>query len=344
MNRFKPFIIVFIGSLLFLSSCGIKDLFVSDDEHQEDQQMDDDLDNDTKDINLEEMEEDEVEDQEEIKPFAEEVRILEVESLFYDEEEVDINLEGLLIEHEKVKYVEYETVSELLDYEIKLDVEQAFAEILEGKEDFTYEATNEEEGGALLEVGELYIDSMEDYINPGYEETFDFVEYNERLYIPKRVLEVGFHTPFNYIRKDRVLELGKRAEPIYLDDIETRGSMKSGDGGISSDAKYATIQGERYEVVAFSHESLSKQTLIIETDYQHSYIEGIFYNDSDEELEFVVLTEEDKELLRQEVKANQVQSYEVDVTGTEEVKIEVDQLSQSVFLDRYDFAIYSEIY
>lgn len=283
------------------------------------------------------------EEEEEEPTFADEVRILEVDKVLYDQEEVELDTEEFLIEHERIKYVDYETISEWLDYEIKLDPESSFAEILEGKEDYTYEAAHQEEGGALLDVGEIYVDSLESYVDPEGDDTFDFIEFNEKLYVPERILEIGLHTPINYIRKDRTLEFGIRSEPLYLNDLKTNGSALRGNGGLSSDSKHATIQGEKYEVVAYKDRSVSKERLAILADYKQSLLKGIFYNKHEEDLEFVIMAEEKDELLRVTVGSEEVEPYEVDISGVRRIDIEIDSTSSSIF-DRFSFAIYSEFY
>jgi|GEM_PF-6964318 len=275
--------------------------------------------------------------------FADKVTVLKAEEVLVDQEIVDIDDNELIIEYEGVNYLEYEIVSELLDYEVKFDPDTSIAEIKEGKEDAVYEANHQEDGGALLDVGELYVETNDSYIDPSSEESFDFIEFNEKLYIPERVLELGFHTPINYVKDEQRLEIGERSEPLYLDEVETDGTTLLGDSGITTESKYTTIQGEDYDVVIFSNEASTKEYLTVETDYKHSLMTGVFYNNHDKDLEFVITTEDD-ELIRKEVNAGQVEEYEIDVRGTGEVEINIDTVSNALVQDSFSYTIHAELY
>src|SRR5699024_5782763 len=112
-------------------------------------------------------EENEAEIEEEEEPtFADEIRELEVDTVLLDTEEEKVETEGLLIEHEQENFYAYDIVSELVDFEMDFQPDKQYAEVFEGKSDYTYEAEHEETEGAVLDVNELYLGEEDYYYNP----------------------------------------------------------------------------------------------------------------------------------------------------------------------------------
>lgn len=351
---------VLFFSLLLLTGCGLFGKSTGSNEEDNDMnqeevennEVENNTEEDNNSLNDNEDENDENNDTnhmnnenevEEEPSFADEVRILDVEEVFFDREEVDLPTEDLLLIHDETTYIAYEPVSELLDYEMRFDPDSSFAEVLEGKEDYTYEPMYEDEGGALLDVGELYIDSNEEYVNPSNNENFSLIEYDGELYIPERILERAFHTPLNYIRKDRELELGLRSEPVLLDGVEVGGTF-SLYGGISSDSNYTTVKGDKHDVVAYSNDTTGTDKIEIETDFKFNLMEGFIYNKADETLILTGFNDSGKEVFEIKVDAKTVKEFDMDIAGMEEIRFSVEDTEKAIFKDGYSYVFYGEFY
>ena len=291
-------------------------------------------------------EENEAEIEEEEEPtFADEIRELEVDTVLLDTEEEKVETEGLLIEHEQENFYAYDIVSELVDFEMDFQPDKQYAEVFEGKSDYTYEAEHEETEGAVLDVNELYLGEEDYYYNPE-DDDFYFIEYNERLYLPERMLERAFYTPVTFVRKDKEVQFGERTEAVYLDDVETGGGMSMGDFNVTSDSNYSTIKGDTYEILGVKKDTMSDQELRLNIDYQYTKIKAMYYNthDVDTEISFIIEDDDkDKEVIRETVKANDTYEFEEDIDRTDVVAIKII-VPTNAMTDRYDAVIYAEFY
>src|SRR5690625_490595 len=154
--------------------------------------------------------------------FVDEIKVLEVDKILIDQENISkVDKEDVLIEHDTILYVEHDLITELLDYELTYHEEDTFAEIFDGKGDFIYEPSHEDEGGAIMDVGQVYVEKIDDYKNIPSEEADlnKFIEYKGKLYIPERFINVRMESPISYKKRDQTIELGLRSEAISLYDF-----------------------------------------------------------------------------------------------------------------------------
>lgn len=286
---------------------------------------------------------DEEEEEEEEPTFADEVNVFELSSILLDQEEVDGFDEDTLVEHEQTLYIESEFITTLLDYELVFDADNGVVELYEEKGDFVYEPNHSENNGDVLTVGEFYIESIDDYVNPDDKYNYDFIELNDKLYVPERFVTRYLGEPINYHRRDSVLELGIQSEVTYLADVETDGNMLWGDGGVSSDPKHTTIKGTKYDSVAHKYDSRGIETLHIIPRSEFSQVDGIVYNKTDEhEIEVTGYDANEKELFTATVGKNDIYEFSLDIKGEELVTIKYQDKSKALIPGTTDAVIYAE--
>src|SRR5699024_8928337 len=127
-----------LSMLIFTSCSNITDLvnvFSGDNEENEENNLndvnneeenDDWFENDNNDDS--EMSENEEEEMEE--GLATDIRTLDVDTVLIDQEELDLTVETdkLVIEHEELRYIEHEMITEVLDYELTYDEDNTYVE------------------------------------------------------------------------------------------------------------------------------------------------------------------------------------------------------------------------
>lgn len=273
-----------------------------------------------------EVDVDEEVEEEEDPGFASEIRVLDIETVLNDQEEVsDFSPEEeTFIEHEELLYVEADFITEVLDYELTYDEENTFAEVFKDKGDFTYESTHEDEGGAIMDIGQMYIEDLDEYEDTtGEEELYRFIEYDGKLYVPKRLISVYMKSPLNYEQRDKTIELGLHSEATSIYDV-----------GLGDDASYAaemtqnasdvTIKGENYEGgILLNDITSADKNADINLDYQYSEIDGFVYNKSDQNtLEVKFMYDDDKTLDTIELKPGATKNFDYEVKGEPVLKIE----------------------
>ncbi|MUV38735.1 hypothetical protein JNUCC1_02606 [Lentibacillus sp. JNUCC-1] len=280
------------------------------------------------------IEEDETDTEEEEvieeETFANEVNVLDVGEVLLDQEAVsDFNEEDtILIEHEEHKYVESEFVTSLLDYEITYDPEKRTAEVYKGKGDFTYEPMHEEEEGALLDVGQFYLESMDDYFAPSDDEVdqYKFIEFEGKLYLPERLIMKHLETPVNYLRRDQTVEFGLRGEPTDVYDL---GVGRSHDSMIyiTNEATDVTIDGENYEQgIKMTEIDPISRKLQLHPESNYKKFSGFLYHkEGDDPMELRLLDSE-REVIEVigTIKPGEKIDFEFDVSGRDEIYISAE--------------------
>lgn len=235
-------------------------------------------------VNEDELNESEREEELEEETFADEIKVLDVEKMVHDQEEVsEFNAnEDTIIEHDERLYIEHDFITEILDMELTYDEENTFAEIFEEKGDFHYEANHED--GAMMDIGQIYVEELDDYenISGEEEELYKFIEYEGKLYVPERLINVYMKEPLNYERRDETLEIGLKSESTTVYDLGITDGSSSAE--VTQNASDVTIEGENYEggVVLRDVNSASKEAHF-DIDYNYSLMEGFVHNHSDDE-------------------------------------------------------------
>lgn len=251
--------------------------------------------------------------------FVDEIKVLEVDKILIDQENISkVDKEDVLIEHDTILYVEHDLITELLDYELTYHEEDTFAEIFDGKGDFIYEPSHEDEGGAIMDVGQVYVEKIDDYKNIPSEEADlnKFIEYKGKLYIPERFINVRMESPISYKKRDQTIELGLRSEAISLYDFGIE-SKYSSSAEVTQDASDVTIEGKNHESgIVIRNVNSSRKYAGILTDFEHSKISGMIYNKAgDETIQVKFQYNEDKTIKTVDLDPNETYEFEYDVKG-----------------------------
>lgn len=251
--------------------------------------------------------------------FAAEVKNLDVETVLHDQDNVSSFRadDNVVIEHEELLYVEHDFITEVLDYELTYDEENTFAEVFERKGDFNYEPSHADEGGALMDLGQIYVEDIDKYVNiTEDEEYYKFIEYEGKLYLSERFINVFMKSPLNYVRRDQILEVGLHSDPASIYEVGiTDGS--SGNTEVTQSAPDVTVKGKNYEggVVIRDVNSADKYADIA-INYNYSEIKGFVHNKSDEEtLEIKFQYDDDKTLDTVSIKPGGTYEFDYDVKG-----------------------------
>ena len=273
--------------------------------------------------NQEEADENESEEnlEEEIEEtFADEVKILDVKTVLDDQDEVsDYNgNEDILIEHDELLYVEHAFITELLDYELTYDEENTFAEVFRSKGDFSYEPSHQDDGGAMMDIGQIYVEDLDKYenISEDEEELYKFIEYEGQLYVPERLINAYMKSPLNYERRDQTLEIGLHSETTSVYDIDITSDSSSA-AEVTQNASDITIEGKNYDggIVLRDVNSASKNANL-DIDYNYSEIKGFVHNKSDDEtIEINFQYDDDKTLNSVDLKPGETHEFDYDLKG-----------------------------
>lgn len=274
--------------------------------------------------NEEDLNENENNENETEETFADEVKVLDVETVLHDQDEVsefDPN-EHSIIEHEELMYIEHDFITEVLDYEFTYDEEETFAEVFEGKGDFTYEPSHED--GSMMDLGQIYIEELDKYenISGDVEELFKMIEYEDKLYVPERLINVFMKSPLNYERRDQVLEIGLQAEAEDLYDVGVADDS-SNKIEATQNASDVTVEGENHDggIIIKNINSASKNADIA-TNFNYSEINGFIHNFSDEEtIEIKFQYADEKTLDSVDLKPGETHEFEYDVKGEPVFKV-----------------------
>src|SRR5699024_8566792 len=183
--------------------------------------------------------------------FADEIKPLGVEEVLLDQEKVSQFKEGrdTFIEHDELLYVEHNFITHLLDYELTYDEENTFAEVFKEKGDYAYEPSYKDEGGAIMDLGQVYDEDSDEYKDiPGESaESYKMIEYDGKLYVPERLINVFMDTPLNFERRDRAMEVGLRSEATNIYDFGIDDQYSSSTAEVTQDASDVTIEGKNNE-------------------------------------------------------------------------------------------------
>jgi len=225
-----------------------------------------------------------------------------------------------MIEHEELMYVEHQFITELLDYELRYDEEDTFAEIFEGKGDFIYESSHED--GALMDLGQIYVEEEDAYenIDSNQTEYFQFIEFEEKLYIPERFIHIYMKSPMNLDRRDKVLEIGEFKESVSVSDV---GLANTGSNiEITQNAEDVTVEGENYGAgIVISNINSSSKSAEIDVDYNYSKFKGFIYNKTDKSVQIDVKYEDDLIIDSFEIGKQKSQKFSYDLKGKEVITI-----------------------
>lgn len=315
-------IIVIIGSLLIGCSEKEDEEPTSADEDEE-EVVDEEQEPEEVD---EEDEEENQEDEPEEETFADEIDVLDVQTVLVDQEVVSgyHAKADIFIEHDEIIYVEHDFITQLLDYELTYEEENTFAETFEGKGNFRYDPSHQDEGGALMDLGQIYVEDLDTYedISGSEEELYKFIEYGGRLYVPERLINVYMKSPLNYERRNQTVEIGLHAESISVYDIGVS-SESSSSAEVTKNASDVTIEGENHDggIVLRSINSADKSA-DIDVDYNFSEITGFVHNKSDDEtIEIKFQYSDEKTLDSVELKPGETHEFDYDVKGESVLKI-----------------------
>lgn len=265
-------------------------------------------------------EENNLEENLEEETFADEIKVLDVETVLLDQDEVSefkAN-EDIIIEHDELLYVEHNFITEVLDYELTYDEENTFAEVFEGKGDFKYEPAHEDEDGALMDIGQIYIEDSDQYENISADEEglYKFIEYKGKLYVSERLINVHMKSPMNYERRDQILEIGLHSEIVSFYDIGIAdGSTHSTE--VTQNASDVTVEGENHggAIVMRDVNSADKEARL-DIDYNYSEAKGFVHNRSDEEvLEIKFQYDDEKILDTVNIKPGETHKFNYNVKG-----------------------------
>src|SRR5699024_5354911 len=184
--------IAILSSLLIACSGDDKEEAVEADRKEEESAEEEESDVEDE-ADEEEVEADELDESDEMddpmeETFADEITVLDVEKVLYNQDDVsdDVSVENedVYIEHDDLVYVEHDFITEILDYEVRFDEENTLVEVFEDKGDYTYEPAHEDDEGALMDIGQMYVEEKDDYenIDGDEEELYQFIEYENKLY------------------------------------------------------------------------------------------------------------------------------------------------------------------
>lgn len=248
--------------------------------------------------------------------FADEIYEQRVTEILLDLEEVDL-AEDILIEHDKKRYIEQEYVTGLLDYEITFDEDNNLLEIFEGKGDFEYTPNHTEDGGAMMNMSQIYDERVDDYIDTGEEaEHYKLIEYDDKLYLPVRFVNMFMETPVHYKRRDGIVEFGQASEKINIHDYVVQNGL-DGHAAATESADDVTIEGKNHEK-AIKIEKINSATSELYTNLygQYSTAEGFIYNKSkDKELTVYIGPNSDNIVEEVTIEPREAYDYKIDTAG-----------------------------
>lgn len=249
--------------------------------------------------------------------FADEVKVLDVETVLLDQGKVSEfkENENTVIEHEELVYVEHDFITEVLDYELTYDEENTFAEVFAKKGNFSYEPSHED--GALMDIGQIYVEDLDKYenISGDAEELFKFIEYEGKLYVPERLINVFMKSPLSYERREKVLVLGLHSEETSIYDVGITDGSSAVE--VTQNASDVTVEGTNYEggIVIRDINSAGKKANI-DIDYNYSEINGFVHNFSDDEtIEIKFQYDDDKTLDSIKLEPGETEEFEYDIKG-----------------------------
>src|SRR5699024_9198091 len=253
---------------------------------------------------------------------ADEVEVVDVENVLLDQEEVKSRFkedEDVFIEHNDLLYVEHDFITNLLDYELTYDEENTVAEVFEGKGDFSYKPTHEDEGIALMDVGQVYDENADEYEDIPEEsaDLYKFIEYEGKLYVPERIIGQFLNEPIHYERRDKTIEVGLRAEATDLYDFGIDDEYSSTSVEVTQDSSDVTIEGENYgQGIVLKDVNSSNKFAAILNKYQYSEISGFVHNKSDEEtVEVKFQYNKDKTIETVDLELGETYEFENDLKG-----------------------------
>lgn len=258
---------------------------------------------------------------------ADEMKPLNVEEVLVDEEKETKYKEGrdTFIEHDELVYVEHNFITHLLDYELTYDEENTFAELFKEKGDFNYKPAHEDEGGAIMDIGQIYVEETDEYEDiPGDSaDLYKFIEYEGKLYVPARLINVFMESPLNFERRDQTMEVGLHADATNIFEMDVDNDYSSSSVEVTKDASDVTIEGENFEqgIILNNINSAEKSAGIL-TDYNYSEISGFIYNKSDEDdIEIKIQYRDDKTIETIDLEPGETQEFKQDVKGKEVIRI-----------------------
>lgn len=260
--------------------------------------------------------------------FADEITVLDVEKVLYNQDDVSddvlVENEDVYIEHDDLVYVEHDFITEILDYEVRFDEENTLVEVFEDKGDYTYEPAHEDDEGALMDVGQIYVEEKDDYenIDGDEEELYQFIEYENKLYVPEQFVKVYLKAPLNYERRDQILEVGERSDKTSIYEVGITEDT-SNNAEETQDSSDVTVEGKNHkEGIVLTDINSATKNADIDLDYNYSTIKGFIHNQSDEDtIEVKFQFEDEKTIDTVKIKAGKTEKFEYDVNGESVFKV-----------------------
>lgn len=256
------------------------------------------------------------------EPLDDAIDVVDVETVLLDGDEAEKIRpnDKVFIELDDLMYVDHHFITELLDYELTYDEDNTFAEVFDEKGDFKYEPSHDDEGGAIMDIGQIYDEDADDYIDvpDDAEDLYKFIEYEGKLYVPQQLVNVFLKEPMHYDRRDKAMEVGAQTEATDLYDVginDTGGSHAE----VTKDASAVTIEGENHEGgIIITDVNSAEKDAPIDIDYQYSKINGFVYNKSKEDTIEVSFSYDGENIIETlEVEPQEMEEFDHDVNGEE---------------------------
>src|SRR5699024_1946127 len=113
---------------------------------------------------------------------------------------------------------------------------------------------------------------------------YKFIEYEGRLYVPERLINVYMKEPLHYQQREQTMEVGLRSETTNIYDMNVDNDYSSVHVEVTKDAEDVTIEGKNYEqgIILGDINSAEKGAGIL-TDYNYSEISGFLYNKTNDD-------------------------------------------------------------
>lgn len=256
-----------------------------------------------------------------IGSLEDEIDVMDVEAVLLDGDEAEKIRpnDKVFIEHDELMYVDHYFITKLLDYELTYDEDNTFAEVFEEMGDFQYESSHEDEGGAIMDIGQVFDEDSDEYIDipDDSSDLYKFIEYEGKLYVPEQLVNTFLKEPTHYDRRDKAMEIGAQTEATDLYDVGIDDPESSGTVEVTKDASDVTIEGENYEggLIIDDVNSATKKA-IVDTDYEFSEISGFVFNKSDEDtIEFKFSYDGENIIETIEVEPGEREEFDYDVNG-----------------------------
>lgn len=312
--------LIIIMSLALLVACGSK----GDANEQNNNNQNEVENNEINDENTNGNEEEEENDGEnmaanenEEPSFADEVFVQDVSEILLDLEAIDL-AENILIEHENKRYIEHEFITTLLDYEVTFDETNNVVEVYKEKGDFQYEPNHTNDGGALMDVSQIYDERIDDYNDTEEQkDEYGIVEFDDKLYLPVRLINMYLEMPVHYKKRNGIIELGEASEKTNIYDYAVENELQGNSATTTQTAGDVTIEGTNYEKgIKLTGINSANTELYTRVYGKFSFAEGFIYNKSKEN-EMTIFIGNFKDEIVEEVviKPREIYEFKIDING-----------------------------